>query len=605
MLTGFLVDTFIDDPSATASDTDGYVSLREAVTAANTNAPFGDAAAGQGGDVVDTITFDTSLTDQTIALGGAELTVSNHLKLTGLGAAKLTISGNNASRVFWIDADVTVEISAVMITGGAGDAGGAIYSEGTLRLENSELSQNYANYGGAICSRGVLDIADSVLSDNRSRGHGGAIGHLGTALNVAASTFSGNKAGGSSGAIDLWTHGSTKITDSTLSNNEAGNYGGAIQNLFSTLTVTNSALLGNSARYGGAIDSALGAVQLTNSTVSGNSSDSSGGGIYNYGGPLEITNSTLTANRADADGDGWGQGGGLYNSSSSSFPDPALNNTLLAGNMRGAAGSDNPDDIYGTVDPDSSHNLIGDAVTAGGLTHGANGNIVGNEGEETIDIATVLDPNLAYNGGPTLTHALVAGSLALNAGDNTKAVDGDGNPLVYDQRGEIKEGEGFDRIVDGTVDIGAFEVQPLSVQIDVKPGSDPNSINLASNGLIAVAIFTTDDFDASQVDASTVVFAGASAVHSVLEDVDGDGDLDMVLHFQVQDTDLADIYAQLLAEDINEDGILDSNRQTAAVSLTGQTAADECFEGFDDVDLFLSGKNLRAFLEDLAATGVI
>ena len=64
-------------------------------------------------------------------------------------------------------------------------------------------------------------------------------------------------------------------------------------------------------------------------------------------------------------------------------------------------------------------------------------------------------------------------------------------------------------------------------------------------------------------------------------------------------------YAQLLAEDVNEDGILDSNRQSAALSLTGQTATDECFAGFDDMDLFLSGRDLRAFLEDLAAAGVI
>jgi hypothetical protein len=192
---------------------------------------------------------------------------------------------------------------------------------------------------------------------------------------------------------------------------------------------------------------------------------------------------------------------------------------------------------------------------------------------------------------------LVIAIIAVNAGDNSKAVDADGNPLVYDQ-----QGEGFTRIFD---DIGAFEAQNLFVEIDVKPGSDPNSINLASTGLIAVAIFTTDDFDASQVDAGTVVFAGASMVHSALEDMDGDGDLDMVLHFQMQETNLADLYAQLLAEDINGDGILDSNRQSAAVSLTGQTAADECFEGFDDVDLFLSGKNLREFLEDLAEAGVI
>ena len=123
--------------------------------------------------------------------------------------------------------------------------------------------------------------------------------------------------------------------------------------------------------------------------------------------------------------------------------------------------------------------------------------------------------------------------------------------------------------------------------------------------MIPVAILTTDSFDASWVDASTVVFAGAHAVHSALEDTDGDGDLDLILHFRTEETNLADLYALLLADDFNEDGVLDSNHQTAAVSLTGQTATDEYFEGFDDVDLFLSGKNLRDFLEDLAAAGVI
>jgi hypothetical protein len=250
---------------------------------------------------------------------------------------------------------------------------------------------------------------------------------------------------------------------------------------------------------------------------------------------------------------------------------------------------------------------MSDAATAGGLIDGGNGNIVGSAGSGTIDIATVLNPALADNGGPTLTHALVADSLAINAGDNSKAVDADGDPLVYDQRGEIKEGVGFDRIVDGVVDIGAFEVQPQirTVQIDVKPGSDPNSINLASNGLIAVAIFTADDFDAAQVDATTVVFAGASAVHSTLEDVDGDGDLDMVLHFQVQDTTLAYLYEQLLANDADGDGILDSNRQTTAISLTGETIADEDFLGTDEVDLFFSGKALRDLLDRLAVAGVL
>jgi hypothetical protein len=65
---------------------------------------------------------------------------------------------------------------------------------------------------------------------------------------------------------------------------------------------------------------------------------------------------------------------------------------------------------------------------------------------------TGLDPNLADNGGPTLPHALLEGSNAIDAGDNALAVDPDGNPLTTDQRGP-----GFDRIVKRKVDIGAFE----------------------------------------------------------------------------------------------------------------------------------------------------
>jgi hypothetical protein len=239
----------------------------------------------------------------------------------------------------------------------------------------------------------------------------------------------------------------------------------------------------------------------------------------------------------------------------------------------------------------AAHNIIQDEADSG-IVDGNNGNQVG--------VDPLLDPNgLQDNGGPTQTIALMPGSPAINAGDNALAVDADEIPLAFDQRGP-----GFPRFV-GTVDIGAFEVQPRSVQIGVKPGSDPNVINLANKGVIAVAILSTEAFDALLVDASTVLFAGASAVHWAWEDVDGDGDLDLVLHFRTQDTNLAELYAQLLAEDLDEDGVLDSSRQTATVSLTGRTTADEYFAGYDDVELFLAGKNLRDLLNVLAAAGAI
>jgi len=88
--------------------------------------------------------------------------------------------------------------------------------------------------------------------------------------------------------------------------------------------------------------------------------------------------------------------------------------------------------------------------------------------------------------------------------------------------------------------------EPLA--LDIKPGSDPNSINCNNDqGVITVAILTTDDFDATTVDHTTVTFEGASETHVNRrsgearrheEDVDGDGDTDLVLHFRLGDTTL-------------------------------------------------------------------
>ena len=78
----------------------------------------------------------------------------------------------------------------------------------------------------------------------------------------------------------------------------------------------------------------------------------------------------------------------------------------------------------------------------------------------------------------------------------------------------------------------------INVEIDIKPGSDPNSINLGSRGVVPVAVLTTGTFDASTADPATVVFAGATPVRWAMEDVDDDGDLDLVLHFKTEELDL-------------------------------------------------------------------
>jgi len=143
----------------------------------------------------------------------------------------------------------------------------------------------------------------------------------------------------------------------------------------------------------------------------------------------------------------------------------------------------------------------------------------------------------------------------------------------------------------------------IPVQIEVKPGDSDPALNLGSNGLIAVAVFTTTEFDARTINPGTVLFAGAQAVQWSYEDVDLDGDLDLVMHFETQKTNLQAVYTDLLLADFGLDDVLDSTRQAATVTLTGKTTDGLTLEGSDELNLFLSGKKLRELLDRLHADG--
>ncbi len=592
LLTAYVVNSLADDPSASSGLTDGKVSLREAITAANTNAAFGDAAAGQadltGGPTGDTITFATSLSGQTITLSGQQLAMSDELSITGLGATQLTVSGNQLSRVFSIAADATVAISRLTIAGGLSAAnGGGIYNAGTLTLMDDNVSGNASNGadGGGIFSAGTLTLTDSTVAGN-SASSGGGIFSAGVAVLTSSSVVdnSAGQCGGiyndSAGTVSLtnssvsdnssdfyggiYNRGTLTLTGSTVSGNTCIENGGGIYNR-GTMTVTSSSISDNTAIFAGGIFN-VGPLTLTNSSVSGNTAGLYGGGIWNLA-ALAITSSTISGNVADAE---WGEGGGIYNSGTLTLSNSTVSgnsagfnggglallersaatlrnvtifgnrsdsngdedgtgggiyveadsgvrvtlyNTLVAGNVRGELPG-TPNDIDGSVDAASSHNLAADAFSAGGLRWDTN--IVG------IGWANVINPNLADNGGPTLTHALTVGSTAINAGANANAFDALGNPLTTDQRGI-----GYPRVSNGTVDIGAVErPKPLFTKQDFNRDGLADVAEMKSNGEWWVGLSNGTDTFTEELWA---IWADASNwSHVDFGDFNGDDVIDIV-----------------------------------------------------------------------------
>jgi len=216
--------------------------------------------------------------------------------------------------------------------------------------------------------------------------------------------------------------------------------GGGIFNA-GVLSINACTLSGNSAATGGGIDN-IASLNLLNCTIANNSAMSGGGGLANSG-TATLTNDTIADNSAGAAG----SGGGIL----STGGDATLYNTIIADNSDAAALAD---DISGAVDATlallqapSSNNLIG-AGGAGGLAAGVRSNIVGQP---------VLLGLLGNYGGATATIPLLANSPALNAGSNALAAAAG---LTTDQRR-------LARVSGGTVDIGAYEVQPPALAGDV------------------------------------------------------------------------------------------------------------------------------------------
>ncbi|MGC2234761.1 MAG: choice-of-anchor Q domain-containing protein [Pyrinomonadaceae bacterium] len=233
----------------------------------------------------DAVIFNLNVFDspQLITLTSGELVIPANaaFSLNGRGADKLTISGNNQSRIFFINSGANVTIHGVTLTGGNGT--GAINS----------------GHDGAISSFGSLTLSSSIVRNNSANGNGGGIGaYLGT-LSVINSTIRNNSTANIGGGGIYIGDSTGKVIGSTISSNTAAGDGGGIINISSTLAITNSTISGNTSGGGGGGVSNFGAsstLNITNSTISSNiTNNSNGGGIGNFGGGAVNTRNTIIA----------------------------------------------------------------------------------------------------------------------------------------------------------------------------------------------------------------------------------------------------------------------------------------------------------------------
>ncbi len=247
--------------------------------------------------------------------------------------------------------------------------------------------------------------------------------------------------GSNGGAVEFQSFGGTlRVNQCAFDNNFATNFGGAIFSNNGLVAVSESTLSLNTAlSQGGAIWAEAG-LTVSQSTISGNSANF-GGGIYVFGG-LTVDLSTITGNTIT----GTGEGGGIYISVNGLN---TIKNSIVAGNNPGPTMAR---DIRQLNFPLSVQNsLIGDnlgTLLIQAQTADSNGNFIGDS--QNGMIINLQLAALANNGGPTQTHALLAGSLALNSGSNSLVP----SLFAFDQRLA-----GFPRIVSGIVDMGAFEFQ--------------------------------------------------------------------------------------------------------------------------------------------------
>ncbi|HEU4712969.1 MAG TPA: choice-of-anchor Q domain-containing protein [Pyrinomonadaceae bacterium] len=441
--------------------------------------------------------------------------------------------------------------------GGFGGFGGGIYATGTLTMTDCVISNNTTGKGGdgtqfggsggrgagMYFGPGTLKMTNVVVSGNQTGAGGGP--HSGNSGD-GGGLWTGNDAFPNQ-ATDV-TLNKVTITDNTtataVANGDTG-IGGGIVVIQGTMTMTDSTVKNNhtgdaparsSGRGGGIFNNAT--LIIRNSLISGNStgdnsagSNNNGGGIASHS-SLTLINTTVSGNSTGADTAGIGGGVFVFNFATlinctvtgNSTPGDHANgvggfgavitlaNTIVAGNGDSANDKDLENTLFSAPTfVSQGHNLIGNADGVSGF----NG-----VGDQVGTTAAPLNPHLgplADNGGPSLTHALLSNSTALDAGSNALAKNPD-TQLETDQRGAARIADSLDPDSLAVVDIGAFEFHQTLEDIANKTTNEDTPITvtfgLGDNGP-AVTSVTASSNNQVVVPNANLVVSGTGAARSL------------------------------------------------------------------------------------------